>query len=67
MMASWSSTPSMKMRTEWASEVTRLMIDPLALVSKKRKLSCCSLAKTCARRLTTMRPCRKRTETRPKA
>ena len=30
----------MKMRTEWASEVTRLMMEPLALESKKRKLSC---------------------------
>ncbi len=56
----------MKMRTEWASEVTRLMMEPLALESKNRKLSCWSFAKTWARRLTTMRPCMKRTETRPK-
>ena len=66
MIASWRTTPSMKSRMACASEVTRLMIEPLALESKKRKLSCWSLAKTCERRLTTMRPCRKRTDTNPK-
>jgi hypothetical protein len=46
MIAPCSTTPSTNERTDCTSPVTRLMMEPLALSSKKRKLSRCSLSKT---------------------
>lgn len=44
MMTLWNSTWSRNMRTDCTSPVTRVMIEPVELASKNRKLSDCSLS-----------------------
>ena len=44
MITLWINTWSTNMRTDCTSPVTRVMIEPVLLASKKRKLSRCSLS-----------------------
>ena len=63
-MTLWISTWSMNARTDCTSPVTRFMMDPDAVASKKRKLSRWSLSNTAARRCGTTSSCTSRaTET----
>ena len=50
----------MNERSDCTSPVTRLMIEPEALASKKRKSSRCSLSNTSERRRGTMSSCSRR-------
>ncbi len=44
MMTLWISTWSTNILTDCTSPVTRVMMDPVVLASKKRKLRRCSLS-----------------------